>query len=254
MRFVWSESGFRFWLGSTAPVQSLLNFLFPPLCGNCRKVGSLFCGECESLVSFIREPVCPMCGRPGPLCWGCRQRSLPLEQIRAAVIFAGPARRLIHQIKYEGRFGLAKVAADWMAQAWSTWAVEFDLMIPVPLHPERLKKRGYNQSALIVHHLARQFGCSVSPLALQRLRHTQPQVGLNAAERLQNVQDAFQADPGRVSGQRILLIDDVCTTGATLVAAGRALLAGGAKNVMAYCVARAAGIQDDLHGEQETKN
>lgn len=253
MSFVWSESGFRFWLGSARPVQALLNFLFPPLCVNCRRVGSLLCAECEPLIPFIHEPVCPLCGRPGKLCGLCRQRPLPLQQIRAAVIFAGPARQVIHQIKYEGRFGLAPVAADWMAKAWPTWAVAFDLMIPVPLHPERLQKRGYNQSALIVHHLAQHFGWPVSEMALQRFRYTRPQVGLNALERLQNVQDAFEADPGRVNGKRILLVDDVCTTGATLVAAAQALLAAGAKNVTAYCVARAASIQDDSSGEQKTK-
>lgn len=222
--------------------DSLLNFVFPPVCGACKKSGSLICDSCTSQLQWVQEPLCFRCGRPVAKatnrCSVCQKRPLPLKQIRAAVLFAYPVSKLIHNLKYNGAFALAKPLGQLMADAWPTWQMPVDLVLPIPLHADRKKKRGYNQSTL----LARAFCNSTSlPLAedsLLRTRFTTPQVGLSAAQRLENVQDAFQAD-NRVQGRHILLIDDVCTTGATMAAAAAALLSNGAKTVSGYCVARA---------------
>ncbi len=113
-----------------------------------------------------------------------------------------------------------------------------DLVLPIPLHAERERKRGYNQSALLARAFSEGAALPYAEHALQRTRFTTPQVGLTAVERLVNVQDAFAAD-SCVQGRHVLLIDDVCTTGATMAAAANALLAAGARAVSGYCVARA---------------
>lgn len=146
---------------------------------------------------------------------------------------------MIHKLKYQGMFGLADPLAALMVEAWPQWATAVDLVVPVPLHNERQKKRGYNQSELLARHFSDRLGLLMNSNILQRTRQTKPQVGLNISERLQNVQAAFRTEGEGTVGKNILLIDDVCTTGATLSAAANALLIGGAQSVSAYCLARA---------------
>ncbi len=222
--------------------DSLLNFVFPPVCGACKKAGSLICEECQNQLQWVRAPLCDRCGRPvsrpTDCCSVCQERPLPLKQIRAAVLFAHPVSKLIHNLKYNGAFALAKPLAQMMADAWSTWHMPVDLVLPIPLHAERERKRGYNQSTLLTRDFCKIVTLPYAENGLQRTRFTTPQVGLTAVERLKNVQDAFvtKAD---VAGKHILLIDDVCTTGATMAAAASALFAAGAHAVSGYCVARA---------------
>jgi ComF family protein len=164
---------------------------------------------------------------------------LPLKQIRSAILFADPVQTMIHKLKYEGMFGLAEPLADLMLEGWLQWETAVDLVIPIPLHPERLNMRGYNQSELLASHFSQNLDLTMGASALQRIRQTKPQVGLNIAERRANMQAAFRADSENSVGKNILLIDDVCTTGATLAAAADALLSEGARTVSAYCLARA---------------
>ncbi len=163
---------------------------------------------------------------------------MPLKQIRAAVLFTHPASKLIHTLKYNGAFALAKPLAQMMAAAWGAWQVPVDLVLPIPLHASRERERGYNQSALLARAFCQKVGLPCAEEVLQRTRFTTPQVGLSATERLENVQDAF-ATKGALQGKRVLLIDDVCTTGATMAAAALALQKAGAHAVSGYCVARA---------------
>jgi ComF family protein len=163
---------------------------------------------------------------------------LPLKQIRAAVVFARPVTKLIHNLKYNGAFGLAKPLAQMMADAWAAWRMPVDLVLPIPLHAKRQRERGYNQSALLTRDFCKRVTLPYAEYGLQRTRFTTPQVGLTAVERLENVQDAFTTKVD-VVGKHILLIDDVCTTGATMAAAATALHAAGAKTVSGYCLARA---------------
>lgn len=234
--FYWKQQARRF-------VSSLVNVVFPATCAYCRKVGSLFCDDCRRLLQWVKEPVCTCCGRTTlpaeKLCASCTKRPLPLKQIRASVLFADPAARVIHKMKYEGAFGLAAPLADLMIAGWSDWAVPVDLIVPIPLHPDRQKKRGYNQALLLAQRLSERFEWVLSPDLLARTKFTVPQVGLNATERLANVQDAFTINGKDMVEKDVLLIDDVCTTGATLAAAAQVLLAAGAASVSGYCVARA---------------
>lgn len=187
------------------------------------------------------------CGRPvsRPVerCWACHRRNLPLQQIRAAVAHEGAASAAVHALKYNGHFGLVDPLAAMMVSAWDAWQTPVDLLVPIPLHMERLRERGYNQSELLADRLARHLNRPMVPTALIRTRYTRPQVGLNMDQRRHNVDNAFVADPASVRDKYVLLIDDVCTTGATLNAAAQALLAAGAGQVSAYCLARAVTKQ-----------
>ncbi|MCP4417070.1 MAG: ComF family protein [Chloroflexi bacterium] len=222
--------------------DSLLNFVFPPVCGACKKVGLLICDTCIAQLKWIQSPLCFRCGRPVPkptkCCSVCQERPLPVNQIRAAVLFAHPVSKLIHNLKYNGAFAIAKPLANLMVDAWPTWKMPVDLVLPIPLHADRKRKRGYNQSTLLARAFCNGTALHFADDILLRTRFTTPQVGLSAVQRLENVQDAFQAD-SCVLGKHILLIDDVCTTGATMAAAAIALSVAGAQTVSGYCVARA---------------
>jgi ComF family protein len=172
-----------------------------------------------------------------PCAW-CREHRTPLAELRVVCAFEGAARDAIHSLKYDGMFGVAEPLATLMAAHFPEWKRAPDLVIPIPLHPERVRERGYNQATWLARHLCRQLALEMDEVALWRTRPTRPQVGLDRLQRVQNVSGAFAADPARVRGRHVLLVDDVCTSGATLAAAASALLQEGAKSVRGYCFAR----------------
>ncbi len=223
----------------------LLDLLFPPRCAGCRSPGTYFCVPCRNALRWQSPPACPRCGRPvssaaaGAPCSACQRDPLPLDGIRSAVDFAGPARRAIHRFKYRADRALAPVLADIMLTAWQREPLPADMVVPEPLHAARLAARGYNQAALLGQAFAAGTGLAFAPQALARTRATTPQVTLGARQRRGNVQDAFTAQPALVAGRRVLLVDDVCTTGATLGACGAALRAAGSASVWAFTLARA---------------
>jgi ComF family protein len=161
-----------------------------------------------------------------------------LIQMRAPLLYVEPTSRLIHRLKYEGYFALAGPLSRFLIEEWPAWEQPPDLILPIPLHPRRQRRRGYNQSELLARPLAREQAIDFSAAALRRTRHTVPQVGLGPAERADNVRGAFAADAALVRGRHVLLVDDVLTTGATMSAAAEALLATGVRTVSAYCLAR----------------
>lgn len=151
---------------------------------------------------------------------------------------------MLHKMKYEGLYALSRPLGRLMVDAWPSWALPVDLILPVPLHARRRRERGYNQSECLVRELCWHLGWPTDSDALARIRYTRPQLGLTAAERRVNVRDAFAADPARVAGRRVLLVDDVCTTGSTLTAAAIALQEAGARSVAAYCLCTGTTQQD----------
>jgi len=155
------------------------------------------------------------------------------------VLFEGPLREAIHHLKYSGRTSLAKPLGSYLEAHWQTASQPADLIVPVPLHATRLRERGYNQSTLLAEQLSRASKLPVVEPALIRVKATTPQVTLNAAERKANVRAAFEARSDLVRGRRVLLVDDVCTTGATLESSGIALRQAGATFVWALTLARA---------------
>lgn len=226
--------------------QQFVDFLLPPRCICCDTVGQLFCTQCQQSILWMKEPVCTCCGRPmhsNKLCNTCKSTPSQNTTIRAATLFEPPIIHAIHQFKYYNAFGLARPFATMMTEAWHIWqrvSTSIDIVTSIPLHKDRIKERGYNQSALLATHFARLNRLPCNNYLMARVRHTPPQAKLNAAERAQNMQNAFSLFRGDVKDKHILLIDDVCTTGATIFSASQVLLAAGARQVSAYCLARAA--------------
>lgn len=218
-----------------------VDLLFPPRCGGCQTAGSLWCAACRAAVKPIGPPWCEKCGEPfvtDRLCANCRTHPLVIEKIRSVALFDGVLRQAIHRFKYEHLSGLAEPFGEMLADYWRREQLTADWLIPVPLHPSRERDRGYNQSELLARHLARRVNVPVSSQGLRRTRVTAVQMTLNAAQRRENVAGAFECVEARVRGGRVIVIDDVGTTGATLDACAQAVLKAGAVSVMGLTLAR----------------
>jgi len=226
--------------------NELINVVFPPVCAGCSKVGELFCSECASLVQWVSDPICYSCGKPNKtilgLCNNCHRHPLATSLIRAAALHEDPVRRTLHQMKYEGYFALANPLGEIMMQAWSRWQIPSDIVVPIPLHSERKRQRGYNQAELLVQAVANNLNWNSAPDVLHRHKRTAPQVGLTIDQRRHNVRGAFSANEDKVAGKKVLLVDDVCTTGSTLDSAARVLLEAGAFSVEAFCLTTVSNI------------
>jgi ComF family protein len=223
----------------------VLDLLFPPQCAGCGAPGTEFCDRCAQLVEPVPDTICARCGRPQALavrlCADCRTAPSPLAGSRAAALHTEPLRQAIHALKYEDRPQLAGplgryLVAVFQHDPWQSIADRFDAVVPAPLHAERLRERGYNQSELLAATLCDACGLTLRPGWIARVRATRQQVGLNAAERRQNVAGAFRSSDD-VAGTTLLLVDDVYTTGATLRACAEAARAAGANQVYALTLA-----------------
>ena len=175
----------------------------------------------------------------GELCARCHTSPLQIESICSVVYFEGVLREAMHCFKYRGRTVLAEPLGALMATYWTQHPMPIDIVTPVPLHAARLRERGYNQAALLAHEMARRAGLIVDERLLLRQRATVSQTKLDAVQRKKNVSAAFRCSNNELTGKRVLLIDDVCTTGATLEACAVALHDGGARSVQALTLARA---------------
>lgn len=216
--------------------------LFPPRCVSCRELGSLLCAKCREKFELVEPPLCPHCGRPrsnGRLCPLCQRDPLQIDGVRSVAYFDGTLREAIHHFKYYNRQALAIPLGKLMGNYWEKSPLPAEIIVPVPLHPHRLRERGYNQAALLARELGQSTGLPVAENGLVRMRATRPQVELNAQERKENVSDAFHCSSMELKGKRVLLIDDVCTTGATLEACSIALRQVGARSVWGFTLARA---------------
>lgn len=221
-----------------------LDLLFPPRCGGCNQPNERFCARCCSQVAYLPQSVCHHCGYPveqADLCVACHTgRSLaPLQGLRSATFFEGPVQRALHRLKYQRDICLADALAQLLAQHWQALALPGEMFIPVPLSAARLRERGYNQAGLLAQSLADLTGLPCRPTALHKVRHTVSQVGLSATERQDNVAGAFVAEARWVAGRAVVVVDDVATTGSTLVACAQALHQAGAHTVWGYTASRA---------------
>lgn len=229
---------------------ALLDWLLPPVCPLCglpTPNAGAFCTTCRADVPALVPPCCPSCALPYPAeggsshpCEPCLRRPPPFRQTIAAGLYDRTLRQAIQRFKFEGVLPLERPLAGLLSEAivaqMPAW--QPTLLIPVPLHRTRLRQRGFNQTLLLARAVGRQLGCPVAPRALVRSRATLPQPGLSAAARRDNLRGAFTV-PRPLREARVLLIDDVMTTGATARECARALLDGGAAEVVVAVLARA---------------
>ncbi len=230
-----------------------LDIVYPPhclACGCATEASNGLCGACWRGIQFIERPFCDRLGTPfhhdlgdGLLSPEAIAHPPVFRRARAVALYDdGPARRLVHRLKYGDRVEVAGLLGRWLARAASDLLGEAPVIVPMPLHRERLWRRQFNQAALLADELAQVSGLTSDAFLLDRVKSTTPQVGLSRAQRAANVQGAFKVPPSAdLRGRTVLLVDDVLTTGATANAASRALLRGGAKGVDLAVFARVAG-------------
>jgi ComF family protein len=233
-------------------LRRMLDLALPPLCAACREPveGRGLCPTCWSKLSFITRPYCERLGTPfvydpGPGILSMEAIADPpaYHRARAAVRFDEISRALVHALKYSDRLDLAPMMGRWLSQAGRELLAEADALVPVPLHWRRLWARRFNQSAMLAAAVSSQTGVPVATGALKRVKPTAQQVGLSRTERAVNVQGAFRVPKdgkAAVTGRRLVLVDDVLTSGATVDGCARALLRAGAANVDVLVFARVA--------------
>ncbi len=229
-----------------------LDLVYPPSCLSCRAAvtttGAL-CAACWTQVRFIERPYCERLGTPFAQDLGAGLLSPDAiadppvwRRARAAAIYEdGPAKALVHRLKYYDRLDVALPMGRWMARAGAELLNEADALIPAPLHRWRLAGRRFNQAMALADVISAETGVPVEPLALERVKATSPQVGLSRSRRATNMQGAFRVSAEgqpRIAGRRLILIDDVLTSGATSNAAARILLRAGAASVDLLVFAR----------------
>jgi competence protein ComFC len=239
-------------LGKLKPLEALTSLFYPPLCTICgADIGAseYLCDDCDAKVTRIVPPFCEVCSEPFPgaitnafTCANCGHRKLHFETAVAVYRSRGIVRRVIHDFKYNKHVYLRRAVARWLEDALDDVRLRgrhFDLLVPVPLHPARQRERGFNQAQLLAELLSRRTSIPLKP-ALERIRYTKTQTAFDRAERIDNLRDAFRLRKNvNVRGCRVLLIDDVLTTGSTLSECARVLKAAGAVSVHAATAARA---------------
>jgi ComF family protein len=246
----------RRWLGafgfaSRRGLRHAVGLVYPPSCIACQGAtaeAQALCATCWGGIGFIERPYCERLGTPFEVDLGAGLVSPAaiadppvFARARAVCRFDGTARELVHRLKYGDRTELALTLGRMMAQAGRELLTEANLIVPVPLHRTRLWSRRFNQAAALAQVLASRSGVPLGPTALTRVKRTKQQVGLTRPQRADNLQGAFKVLPAmkpQIEGRRILLVDDVLTTGATANAAARALLRAGARQVDMLTFAR----------------
>lgn len=235
-------------------LKALLDIFFPPLCHICKghlaDAGDIHvCAPCLDKLQFINSPLCTVCGVPFVTeggadhpCGPCIIHPPPHTAARSALFFEGGVQQLIHHFKYEHNVRLRRPLGLLTARHLAGFVAEVkpDLLLPVPLHRKRLRWRGYNQAVLLGEILAREWGVPLQRDNLRRIRWTEPQTHLAAAERARNVRGAFAVRNRDVlAGKRVILVDDVFTTGSTVEECAATLQRAGVAAVYVVTVARA---------------
>lgn len=220
--------------------NAALEQVLPPRCGVCGGFGELLCLSCAAALPRAAGPRCARCWQPSAAgeCPRCAAYGSPCTGVRAAVEYGEGAKRLVGALKYRGVFAYAGPIGQMMAVAWPAFGLAADLVVPVPLHPRRERSRGFNQAGLIGEALAQRARLPVAARALVRRDYTPPQARAGGrVERARNIHGAFTCAEAAVVGRRVLLVDDVTTTGATFQACAVALFAAGAAEVYGYAFA-----------------
>ncbi len=223
-------------------MKALVDLFFPPRCVGCERRGSWLCPRCRDALPTIASPRCRICAAPTggvTVCSECWRDPPGFDSLVAEFRFDGVIRDAIHQLKYRRARHLARPLVDAILDV-APAIPPVDLVVPIPLHPARLRSRGFNQSALLALEVARRIDHPMVDELLIRVKETEAQTSLPAVQRWANVRDAFLViDGASLVGRRVLLVDDVSTTTSTLRAASRVLKLGGVSEVHALVAARA---------------
>lgn len=236
----------------TGATGVLTDLLYPRVCCSCgAEAGETFryfCWDCASRCRPLSGAMCSRCGDPVEgridasfICAACRERPPGYDRARSAVRFDGVLREAVHAFKYRDATWLAADLGVWLAASVEAWydPAAYDWVVPVPLHRQRRRERGYNQAGLLARGVGRRFGVPVGARLLRRERRTETQTRLTAAQRISNVRGAFAAGSSpRLRDRRLLLVDDVMTTGATVSECARCLRSAGARAIDVVTVAR----------------
>lgn len=220
-----------------------LDWFYPPNCAGCEASGNRWCLRCQKQLILLPLNVCECCGRPvriNGLCSLCKERRPEYNALRSWAFFGNPLRQAIHRLKYRRDLALGELFSRPLIELFESYNWQVDIVVPVPLSVARFTERGYNQSALLARPISIAKGIKYLPNALQRIRETRSQVDLSLEERWKNVDRAFKAIPKIVTGKKILLVDDVTTSGATMNACSTALKSAGAKSIYGLTLARTA--------------
>lgn len=222
----------------------VLDFFFPRACVGCARSGSFLCKDCLQKIPLRTSQPCAGCNAPsteGTTCRACAQ-TWALEKLWAISSYEKKTllSQAIHTLKYKHTESLALLLGEWMADHFSAEYLSFDGIVPIPLHPSRERARGYNQARLLADVLAARTGLPILE-GLQRTRPTSPQARESKIQRLKNLRQAFFVDPlnSTFLNKKVILIDDVCSTGSTLNEAAKTLKSAGCKSVMGLVLARA---------------
>jgi ComF family protein len=250
-----TDSSFRVQIVAEKTFWVFLDLFLPPHCASCEQAGERLCARCRAGIEYLPQTICERCGYPQdnntPTTGECDQCGrIPFlgNGLRSVAFHGGSLRHALHTLKYRRNVPLSETLAQLMNEHWPIALPADAVLMPVPLSLERRQERGFNQAELLTRQLAWQRRMPLLPQAIKRARHTPSQVGLSRAQRLENVSEAFVADPSLVKGLTVIVVDDVCTTGATLGACAQALMQAGAAQVWAYTLARARRDDaDKLH-------
>ena len=222
--------------------NEVIDFFFPRECIGCGKVGDFICVQCSKKLPRLNPPICLRCGKPessGTFCYECWGKSNSLDSIRSVFVFDGALRDAVLSFKYRNLRAIANCLGDFMAGYYKVNNLTGDILVPVPLNEMRIRDRGYNQSELLAREISLQIGVPVNEKVIRRTRDCQPQARTkNVDERRRNMENAFSHMGDEVRGLDVVIIDDVCTSGATLEACASALKAAGAKRVTGFTLAR----------------
>lgn len=223
--------------------EFLLDLLFPRHCVSCQREGSFLCQGCFEKIILIKSATCPFCNRLSPwgkFCSRCRRKYKPaLSGILVASYFEGPLKEAIHSYKYDGLAELSRPLSEILIKyLLGNLPNPVPILIPVPLHPKRERQRGFNQATLLAEAVGGELSLPVLKNKLQRSKNTLPQINLSRKKRRENVQGAFIYQGKDLVGETILLVDDVCTTGATLNECAKELKKAQAKEVWGLVLAK----------------
>ena len=232
--------------------ELLQNLFFPPRCPVCDQVlwaGEKICGPCGTKIQHITEPCCKKCGKPlederREYCPDCAHKKHFYTQGKAVFVYQGGIRESMYRFKYANRREYAAYYAREAAALYQDWVFknQIEVIVPVPMYRWKKRRRGYNQAETFARALGRELGLPVDAGLVRRVRNTVPQKELNGGQRAANLKNAFQLAADIVKYKKILLVDDIYTTGTTIDTVSEVLLKGGAERIYYICVSIGAGF------------